>query len=237
MMKFHVFYTRNLSAQIIDDHRRVASHVGVDVEYHEFEHDPDYNRRYTMHGRFMTSVIRDDPDEVSCFLDADCLPYDAGFLRLVFDWVTENRSFAGNAQNISHAVTRNRVYAGASMLMVHKDAWRRLGSPSLAWTKRLHSLREPRVQIDTSELLTMRANRAGFGYRLLLPLGFDSEPAWDLGPFGSYGHGTLYPGTWHHFQANQLANGPTELWADRVESILADRGLRPKHASRHFDAT
>lgn len=235
-MRFHVFYTAELSSRIVEDHRRVASHVGLDVEYHRFGHDPDYNRRYTLHGRFLTDVLRDDPDDVSCFLDADCLPHDAALLRAVYEWVRANRSFAGNAQNISHAVTRNRVYAAASMLMIHKDAWRALGSPSLAWTTRRHSFPGPRVQIDTSELLTVRANRSGFPYRLLLPLGFDEEPSWTLGPFGSYGHGTLYPGTWHHFQANQLVEGPTPLWTARVDDILSDRELSPRYRSLHFGA-
>ena len=233
-MQFHVFYTEDLSAQIMQDHRRVVSHLGIDVNYHRFPSAATYNQRYTMHGQFMTDILREGRDPVSCFLDADCLPYDADYLARLHAWVLENRSFAGNAQNISHAVTRNRMYAAASMCMIHRDAWRELGNPSLAWTRRPHSFKNLRAQIDTAELLTVRANRVGFKYRLLLPIGFDEEPHWDLGPYGSYGRGTVYPGSWHHFQANQLKDGPTRLWADRVDAILQGSQIVPVHEFANF---
>ena len=223
-MKFHTFYTDDLPEQIVTDHRKCAEKFGIEVIYHS-EKYINYDSTYTSHGKYMTKVLNESSDDVLCFLDIDSLIYDGDFLKNLYNWVNENKSFIGNAQNISHTVMRNRLYAAAPMLIIHKKSWDILGNPNLNWFIQDH------IQIDTAQILSLRADEIGFPYRLLYPIGYDGDNHRSLGTYGNYGTGTLYPGSYHYFRISDFKESIPDLWKTRVNNILNNQKIIPNYSS------
>lgn len=221
-MKFYTFYTNNLSKELVENHQKVCNHIGIDVEYHS-EDFIDYDTAYTAHGKFMTSVM--EKEEVACFLDIDCLPHNKELIRKAYDWAVVNNSFLGNAQNISHTQMRNHIYAAASFFIVTKNAWNTLGNPDFSW------FMQNGVQIDTAQLLTLRADQIGMPYQLMYPIGYDEPKEYKLSGYGTYGTGTLYPATWHYFRISDFKNTLPHIWTTRVNNILQDQKIIPHHSS------
>lgn len=225
-MKFHSFYTKNLPDQLLSDHKKVCEYVGINVEYCIQDAMDNYDELYSAHGQFMTNVM--DHEDVACFLDIDCLPHNFKNIRKAYDWAVENKSFVGNAQNISHTEMRNHAYAAASFLIVTKDAWNNLGCPDLEW------FMQEKTQVDTAQILSLRADQIGMPYRLMYPIGFDGPERYELAGYGSYGTGTLYPATWHYFRISRFKNHIPELWSDRVDKILKDQKINPNYSSCYY---
>lgn len=228
-MKFHTFYTTNLPEQLKKDHQKVCDHIGVNVIYHTYNPIENYDELYATHGDFMTSVMEEESDEVVCFLDIDCLPHNLKILKWAYEWAKTNVSFVGNAQNISHTHMRNHIYAAASCLFVSKSAWNTLGKPSLSW------FMQQETQIDTAQILTLRADQIGFPYRLMYPLGYDGPEEYTLSGYGKYGRGTLYPASYHYFRISQFKNEIPDLWTTRVNNILNNQKIIPYHSSLYYD--
>jgi hypothetical protein len=226
-MKFHTFYTENLSKQLIEDHKKVCDKIGIQVEYHSHDFIDDYDSLYTAHGNFMTSVM--EQEEVACFLDLDCLPHNKMLLEKAYKWAVENNSFVGNAQNISHTQMRNHIYAAASFLIVTQNAWNILGKPSLSW------FMQNNIQIDTAQILTLRADQIEMSYQLMYPLGYDEPEEYKLSGYGIYGTGTLYPATWHYFRISKFKNSIPDLWTTRVNNILEDQKIIPHYSSCFYE--
>lgn len=224
-MKFHTFYTDNILEEVVSAHRRCCVHLGVNVKYHK-EKYTNFDEIYVRHGDIMTSVLESaNEDEVVCFLDVDCIPHNYNVLLEAYTYAKDNCSFVGNAQNISHLISRNNLYAAASTLMIHKRCWLELGSPSITW------FMKDGLHIDTAQYLTMRANDLGFSYRLMYPIGYDDYPVYQLGGYGNYGRGTLYPGTYHWIRMSDFAVHAPKIWSERVSQVLSDQPLVPNHRS------
>ena len=170
MIKFNVFVTDDLHPAIPEKLDEVSKKIGVEIEHHVFHtKGKTLDDVHEAHGKVLTELLaRAGRDDVVCFLDVDCLPYSLKELEDCYEWVLENKSFIGNAQNISHTSKRNRVYAAPSMMMVHKQSWLDLKSPSLACHK---NGEDNDSLIDTAQLLTNRAIETGFEFKILLPLG------------------------------------------------------------------
>lgn len=244
MLNFHVFHTDDCPAQILADQQACVEKHGFTATYHCASND-GYEASYVQHGRFIEDVLNDAAaDEVVCILDLDCLPTNREMLQEAYEWALVNQSFVGNAQCVGHNFLRNTIYAAPSMLMVHKQAWERLGRPTMSRipVSSMHHLfaRNPelkasddahQVNIDTAQLLSIYADRVGFPYRKLLPIGYDENPSnglgdgsrpWALGPYGHFGVGTHYPGSWHYFRITRAFNGQTpNLWMERVREIVS----------------
>lgn len=227
-MKFNVFCTENIPKQIVEDHKKCCDKLNLEVIYHFYPEFKTYDEVYSAHGNFMTKIIEQEKDVV-CFLDIDCLPYDKTVLDKCYSWAKENNSFVGNAQNISHTSMRNHIYAAASCLFVSKDAWIKLGSPSLSW------FIQDGVQVDTAQILTLRADQIGMNYRLMYPLGWDEGDGYKLGGYGMYGTGTLYPATWHYFRISKFKDEIPNLWTKTVESIITNTPIVPFNNSIFYD--
>jgi hypothetical protein len=225
-MRFHTFYTDNLPRHLIEDHKKVCDYIGIEVQYHS-EEFIDYDSAYIAHGKFMTSVM--EKEEVACFLDIDCLPHNKELLEKAYSWAVENQSFVGNAQNISHTQMRNHIYAAASCLIVTKDAWNTLGNPDFSW------FMQNGVQIDTAQLLTLRADQIGMSYQLMYPIGYDEPEEYKLSGYGMYGTGTLYTATWHYFRISKFKDSIPDLWTSRVNNILEDKKIIPHHSSCFYE--
>ncbi len=224
-MKFHTFYTDTISSQIVEDHKSCCNHIGIDVKYHQ-KPFTTYDEVYTEHGNIMTSVLKNaEPNEVVCFLDIDCLPHNLDVLKTAYHYAKDNQSFVGNAQNISHTPLRNRLYAAPSMLMIHRECWVQLGSPSLSW------FIQNQQQIDTAQILTLRADEIGYTYRLMYPIGYDETPEYQLSGYGVYGRGTLYPATYHWFRMSDFKNSIPEIWSQRVNNILTNQSIQSNYSS------
>ena len=227
-MIFHTFYTSDLPKLLIDTHREVCKKIGLIVNYHQTTPCSEYNQIYSQHGKFMNYVIESSRDDVVGFLDIDCLPHNYVVIRNSYDWVRQNNSFIGNAQNISHTVMRNHIYAAASFLIVSKNAWELLDKPDFRWGMFNN------IQIDTAQVLTIRADQIGLPYRLMFPVGFDEGPAWELGSYGLYGVGTHYPATWHYTRISKFKSQVPELFLNRAEQILNGEIIVPKFISNFF---
>ena len=221
-MRFYTFYTHNLPKKLLEDHQKVCNHIGIDVEYYSEDYT-DYNSVYTAHGKFMTSVMQQE--EVSCFLDIDCLPHNLKYIEQAYQWAVKNNSFVGNAQNISHTQMKNRIFASQSCLIITKSAWNKLGSPDFSW------FIQNGIQIDTSQIITLRADEIGFPYQLMYPIGYDGDNHRSLGGYGQYGTGTLYPATYHYFRISEFQNQLPDLWTKRVNNILNNQKIIPNHSS------
>lgn len=224
-MKFHTFYINNLPEQLIEDHKKVCEHIGIDVVYHIQDAIDDYDTLYTAHGKFMTSVMQSETDDVVCFLDIDCLPHNKKNLEWAYEWAKSNNSFVGNAQNIFHEKMANHLYAAASCLFVSKTGWSVLGKPCFSYFCQSYT------QIDTAQILSLRADQIGLPYRLMYPIGYDEKDpssiinCWELGTYGHYGHGTLYPATWHYFRISKFKEQIPDLWTTRVNNVLEDQKI------------
>ena len=228
-MRFHTFYTTDLPKELIQSHQDVCKHVGIDVEYHTTDFTT-YDEIYAYHGNLMTSILKEEK-EIACFLDIDCLPYNKKYLEYYYNWAKENVSFVGNAQNIFHTKMVNHLYAAASCLMISKKGWQILGSPNLSY------FHQNEVQIDTAQILSLRADQMGLPYRLMYPIGYDEEDKnstqgyWELGTYGKYGIGTVYPATYHYFRMSRFKSCVPSLWKRRVSDILENRLLIPNYTS------
>lgn len=225
-MKFYSYYTENLS-HIYEDHKKCCDKLGLEVVYYKDKCYTDYDEVYSAHGNFMTSVMKQE--EIACFLDIDCLPHHKNNIIKSYEWVKENQSFIGNAQNISHTSMRNRIYAAASFLIIHKNAWKQLGSPSLSW------FIQNNIQIDTAQILSLRADEIGFPYRLMYPIGYDGNNHRALGSYGNYGTGTLYPATYHYFRMSDFTETIPNLWKTRVNNILDNQKIIPNYSSCFYE--
>lgn len=224
-MKFHTFYTNTISNQIVKDHLNCCTHLGIDVEYHQ-KPFTTYDEVYSEHGNIMTSVLENaESNEVVCFLDIDCLPHNKQVILNAYRYAKETQSFVGNAQNISHTPLRNRLYAAASMLMIHRECWLKLGSPRLSWFV------QNGQQVDTAQILTLRADEIGHSYRLMYPIGYDETPEYQLSGYGVYGRGTLYSATYHWFRISDFKNSIPKLWTQRVNNILTDQTIKSNYSS------
>ena len=241
-MKFYSYYTENLSF-IYEDHKKCCDKFGLNVEYYKDKTYTDYDEVYSAHGNFMTSVMQNSNDEVICFLDIDCLPHHKENIETAYNWTLENQSFVGNAQNISHTQIRNRLYAAASFLIITKSAWNALGSPNLS------HFNQNQIQVDTAQILTLRADEIGMPYQLMYPIGYDEDDynycfmnsskvvthKKSLGSYGNIGTGTLYPATYHYFRMSQLKDKIPELWTQRVNNILNSEKIIPKYSSCFYE--
>lgn len=226
-MKFHTFYTKNLPEQLILDHQKICDKLELKVQYHIEDAIDDYNTLYTAHGKFMTSVMQQE--QVACFLDIDCIPHNKKIIQNSYDWAIKNKSFVGNAQNISHTQMRNRLYAAASFLIVTQDAWNTLGRPDLSW------FIQDEIQIDTAQILSLRADEIGMPYQLMYPIGYDGDNHRMLGSYGMYGTGTLYPATWHYFRISEFKDNLPDLWTRRINSVFNQEQIIPNHLSCFYE--
>jgi hypothetical protein len=227
-MRFHTFITEDVPQELVGDHRAVCRALDIDVQYHIHPKTSDYNEVYTAHGAMMNTMMEEETEEVVCFLDIDCLPWNPEVLEHCFDYAKSHYTFVGNAQNISHTHMRNRLYAAASTLFVSKQAWRNLGKTRLDWYM------AGNTQVDTAQALSLVADEIGYEYKLLYPLGSD-EISWPLGNFGHYGKGTVYPGSYHYFQLGRPSEEPLpELWKSRVKSIIAGERIVPAHKPHNW---
>jgi hypothetical protein len=229
-MKFHVFYTDNIPKLIPEQHKQCCDKLKIKVEYSVIPYEKDFLTRYYQHGEFLNWTMNNSSSETVCFMDLDCLPYDKNILEKVYTWVNETQSFCGNAQNISHTALRNQIYAAPSMLMIHKKAYQDLDCPDLKCVYENNL-----TQIDTAQILTIRANQIGYNYQLLYPIGYDGPETYSLGGYGNYGVGTLYAGTYHYFALSENLESLSKLWNQRVNNILNQESIIPRYKSRFYD--
>ncbi len=98
-------------------------------------------------------------------LDIDCLTYSLSDLKIAYNWVDENESLIGNDQNISHIISKNRIFAAASLLMLHKKSWIKLVKPDLPYSMN----GSDEILIDATQNISLAADDVGYQYRVYCP--------------------------------------------------------------------
>ena len=232
-VKFNTFYTDDIPSFVVDLHKEICKGFQFEVNYHVEKKKPVDEKNgyiypgYREHGEFMDHVLKTSEDEVVAFLDIDCLPTNKWNIEDTFNYVNSTKSFAGNAQNVSHQPSRNFIYAAASFLVIHKDSWKLLGEPSMIYQEKQNGM-----LLDTAARLTHRANQIGHDYQLYLPCGYDLpfDTPVKLGPYGWYGRGTHYYNTWHLFRVSEIHNNEEmkNLWLNTAYDIL-ESNISPKY--------
>lgn len=233
-IKFNTFYTDDIPSYVPDLHKRVCDAFGFETNYHVEKKKPKDPSSgylypgYREHGEFMDHVLNNSEDDIVAFLDVDCLPINKYDIEDTFKLVEECKTFAGNAQNISHQSNRNFIYAAASFLVIHKQMWELLGKPSMVYEEN-----EDGILVDTAARLTARANQVGANYQLYLPCGYSEkfDDTVRLGPYGFYGRGTTYYNTWHLFRVSEIENNENmkSLWLNTAYDILEGKGQAPNY--------
>lgn len=239
-VKFHCFYIpETIPEYVVKTHKKVCEKFKLNVVYHPTELTEDYKKLeypgYSAHGDFMDKMMETSEDEIVAFIDIDLLPTNALLIDKLVEQVKRNKTFGGNAQNISHNFLRNQLYVAPSFIIIHKECWEKLGKPSFKY-RNIEG--HEGAHIDTAMEISLRANQVGCPYDMLLPLGFDGD-AMPLGPYGFYGYSCHYPGTWHLMRVSDIEKNEDlkHTWHFVSESILLGDPLVPKYKSIPYNFT
>jgi len=237
-VKFHCFYVPGtIPEYVVERHKKVCEKFKLNVVYHPTELTEEQKSLeypgFSAHGEFMDKMMETSDDEIVAFIDIDLLPTNSSIIDSIVAQVKISKTFAGNAQNISHNYLLNQIYVAPSFIIIHKECWEKLGKPSLKY----RDLGDG-VHIDTAMEITIRANQVGCPYVILLPNGFDGD-AMKLGPYGYYGYSCHYPGTWHLMRVSDIEKNENlkSYWFFISDSLLEGDALHPKYKSIPYNFT
>ena len=202
----HTLYWPNTDRIIVDNHKRVMNHFGIEVHYHEERID---------HGEWMDKVLMTDPDDVVMFFDIDCIPNNRQIVDQTKAWVKENKSFMGISQVSNHIKPCSHIFAAPAFFCIHKEAWSKLLKPSfkaLPWA-------------DVAEYVSYAAEMAGIRFKTLFPQYFYKRPEnerWYLHSYGEYGIGTWFEGGIFHLYQGRMPQNQ-ELFDKVCDTIVTGK--------------
>lgn len=142
------------------------------------------------HGHAMQRCVDSNKNEISIFLDIDCIPLSKEAFRFLFDerWSCNTGSLIGCVQRANHIQNNKHLYVGPSCMAFMNQAYDEVGRPSFLETYRG----------DVGEELTYRWQEKGKQVTFLWPSDVQ-KPMWDL--FDStvqFGLGTKYENLFYH---------------------------------------
>jgi len=203
-MRVHTLAWPDVDTRVINAHESVIKHFGLSACYY---------RIHMPHGAWMDKVCKDEFEtgaEVVCFLEIDCVPTCETIMARTYRWTKENRGVLGIAQSANHLDPRH-IYAGPPFLMVHRDAWKKVG---VTFSEQPDS--------DTAQFFTRTAEKLGLPIRCIYPTHYlypADEGRWALGNYGFFGRGTYYSGgVFHMFQGR--TNNAINTFVDVCDKIV-----------------
>jgi hypothetical protein len=193
-VSYHTLYWDNVDDRIIQSHKNVFKHFGIDIQYSNMN---------VNQGIWMTGVCRNTISDVYVFFEIDCVPLNRKVIDDSIKYALDNKSFVGAAQVSNHIPPKTHVYAAPCFLVLSKTGYEELDMPSLYLSERS----------DTAEELSYVAEYHGKKYRCLYPTKFDGIPkydgVWRMSNYGYYGIGTLYNDNIYHLFESR--------WGDHID--------------------
>ncbi len=205
-MKIHTLAWDNTDQRMIDSHKMVSDHFGLDVVY-TFENIP--------HGQWMNDVMASCDEDVVGFLDIDCIPTNRDIVDASYRYALNNESFVGIAQSTNHIRPGAHIFAAPAFFFISKKTWLRLGRPTFDQTR----------NADIAENVSYAAEQAGLTYKALYPTHYErasTEGVWRLGNYGCYGIGTHFAGGVFHLYQGRLALN-IERFVQRCGDVVANK--------------
>jgi hypothetical protein len=203
---YHTLYWDNVDDRIIQSHKKVFNHFGIDIQYTSM----NINQ-----GVWMTGVCRNTFADVYVFFEIDCVPLNKQVIDDCINYAVNNNSFIGSAQVSNHIPPKTHVYVAPCFLTLSRTCYEELGMPSFYLSERS----------DTAEELSYTAESFGKRYRCLYPTKFDGVPkydgVWRLSNYGYYGVGTLYDNKIYHLFESRWSDH-IDLFEKRCEQIISN---------------
>jgi len=201
-LELNTLYWDNVDPRIIESHKKVTSHFGIDVNYHI---------ENTRHGLWMDRVMRNSTSDVVGFLDGDCVPLSKQAVLDAAKFAGINNTFIGIAQVSNHIPPKTHIYAAPAFFFTSRSIWGRINTSFSESTRG-----------DVAEEYSYKAEFANIKYRCIYPEYFEKEPdegLWSLSNYGYYGIGTTFGQTCYHlYQGRNNAN--VELFVKRCQEII-----------------
>lgn len=203
-IEFHSFHWDNFNTDILNAHRRVMSHFGLNVQYTQ-ENIP--------HGIWLDRVIGQSTAKVVAIIEPDCIPLNLDIVLQSAQYVYEHNTFLGNAQVSNHIHPATHIFTSPAFFFITPNCYKQLGSPSF------NSIAG---KSDVAENLCYIAEQQGVRYRTLFPTCFEREPIegiWRLSSYGYYGVGTVFADSVYHLFQSRLSSN-VELFIKRCEQVI-----------------
>ena len=201
-LELHTLYWDNVDPRIIDSHKKVTDHLGLDINYY---HENTY------HGLWMDLVLKNSTSDIIGFIDGDCVPLSKQAVINAATYAGTNDSFIGIAQVSNHIPPRSHIYAAPAFFFTTKKCWSRLNT-SFGET----------VRSDVAEEYCYKAEQERVKYRCIFPTTFEMEPnegLWPLHNYGYYGIGTTFGDYCYHlYQGRESKN--IDLFVKRCNEIV-----------------
>lgn len=168
------------------------------------------------HGHAMQRCTNENPNEVTIFLDIDCIPLSHEAFRFLYDdrWTCVNGALVGCAQRANHINNNKHIYAGPFCMSFLNETYKALGSPTFLETTRG----------DVGEELTYRWQENHKSVYLLWPSDV-RVPKWNLfDNFVQFGLGTTYEGLFYHAFCARGDEGQA-LFTDKCRNVLGSKAM------------
>ncbi|MDG2938792.1 hypothetical protein P7M32_06130 [Bisgaard Taxon 10/6] len=205
-VEFHSFHWDNFNRDVLNAHKKVMAHFGLNVIYTEENME---------HGEWLDRVMSRATKNVVAIIEPDCIPLNREIIEQSAEFVYKNNTFLGPAQASNHIYPGSHIFASPAFFFMATDCYKRMGFPSFKLNDRS----------DVAEEVAYRAEKLGVPYRALYPTHYEREPLegiWRLGNYGYYGIGTVFAGSIYHlFQSRFEQN--VKLFLQHCDEVINDR--------------
>jgi len=141
------------------------------------------------HGHAMQRCTDENKNEVTIFLDIDCIPLSKEAFKFLFDdrWSCNNGTLIGCAQRANHLENNKHIYVGPFCMAFMNATYEEVGRPTFIETYRG----------DVGEELTYRWQEKNRPVTFLWPSDV-WKPMWNLMATVEFGMGTTYEDLFYH---------------------------------------
>ncbi len=201
--EFHSFHWDNFSPEILQAHKSVMSHLGLNVQY---------TQKNIPHGQWLDEVMATAQAEVIAIIEPDLIPLNIDIVLSAIEYVIKNDTFLGCAQVSNHIGNATHIFASPAFFFITKTCYEKLGRPSFM----------PNKHGDVAEALAFAAEEKRIPYHTLFPTRYEKAPSegcWALASYGYYGIGTVFADqVYHLFQSRTAEN--IELFVKRCDELI-----------------
>lgn len=167
------------------------------------------------HGHAMQRCTDENKNEVTIFLDIDCIPKSKEAFRFLFDdrWSCNNGTLIGCAQRANHIKNNKHIYVGPFCMAFMNSTYEEVGRPTFLETARG----------DVGEELTYRWQEKGKSVAFLWPSDVQ-HPLWELFGTVQFGLGTTYEDLFYHTFCARTTQGQS-LFINECNRVLGNEVL------------